>query len=68
MYNTQLKEVLFGILYMDIYRTAVGIYLTSNLNLFIFDKDKWPILIIRFLLYIIVILIKLWYYFDKKEV
>ena len=40
MYNTQLKEVLFGILYMDIYRTAVGIYLTSNLNLFIFDKDK----------------------------
>lgn len=36
MYNTQLKEVLFGILYMDIYRTAVGIYLTSNLDIFIF--------------------------------
>ena len=61
MYNTQLKEVLFGILYMDIYRTAVGIYLTSNFKPFIllfFDEDTWPILIIRFLL---------WYYcyFDK---
>ncbi len=36
MYNTQLKEVLFGILYMDIYRTAVGIYLTSKFKPFYF--------------------------------
>ena len=36
MYNTQLKEVLFGILYMDIYRTAVGFYLTSKFKPFYF--------------------------------